>query len=115
MTTTTTPNTPALRCEGKYTNEEAQLILTLGETFAIQRHFGQEIGQGLHGMELVGGIIWALERRECLAAQDARLFSWADLESVSMGALNDYFKPDEIDVDGETPETESGKDSPLSE
>ena len=108
MTTTTTDTIP-LRAAGLYTMEEAQLVLTIGEVNAIQRHFGQEIGSGLFGMELVQGVLWALERRECLKHPEAKLVSWADTEALPLGALNDYFKPDEIEADPEAPEGESGK------
>lgn len=108
--TTTIQDPITLRCAGKYTMEEAQLVLTIGEVNAVQRHFGQEIGQGLFGMELVSGVIWALERRAALAA-DEKLVSWAEVDALPLGALNDYFIPDEVEVDPDAPEGESGKGS----
>lgn len=111
--TTTVQDAIRLRCAGKYTMEEAQLVLTIGEVNAIQRHFGQEIGAGLFGMELVSGVLWALERRAALEANE-KLVSWAEVDALPLGNLNDYFRPDEIEADDSAPESESGKDSTLS-
>ena len=112
MTETTT--TIPLRHSGKHTMEEAQLLLTLGEANAIQRHYGHEMGQGLYGIELTAGVIWALERRSNLAASE-KFVTWDQVEAIPLGDLNDYFIPEQIDVDETTPETESGKDSAPSE
>jgi len=113
--TTETTETKALRSAGRYTMDEAQSILTLGEANAIQRHYGQEIGQGLYGLELSQGLIWALERREDLKDGAAKLTSWADMDEVTLVSLNDYFIEDEIEVDPAQPVGVVGKDSTPSD
>jgi len=117
MTDTTTPAPLELRNAGRWSNEEAQSILTLGEANAIQRHYGQEMsnvpGQGLYGLELAAGIIWALERRGALEA-GAKLTSWADVDALPLASLNGYFLEAELEADPTEPEGEQGKElSPV--
>lgn len=111
MTTETTETRTALRSAGRYSMDEAQEILTLGEANAIQRHYGQEIGKGLYGLELTQGLVWALERREDLREGASKLTSWADMDAVPLAAMNDYFTDAEIEVDPTEPEGEVGKES----
>ena len=85
--------------------------LTVGETRAIEQHYGRTMDGGLmSAVELMAGLVWALESRKELAAGRPKL-RWSDLDDWSLRRLSDYFAADdEIEIDPDDPETERGKE-----
>lgn len=61
----------------------------------------------LSGTALTVALIWAHERRAKLGQPDRP--DWDDFDSWTMRQVNDYFAPEEIEVEPSEPETESGK------
>lgn len=93
----------------KMSLQEAAENLTVAEVRAIERHYGKSLDSGdISGTDLNVGLIWALERREALAANSG-LPSWDSFDNWTMKELNSYFTPEEEEVIPSEPETESGK------
>lgn len=93
--------------------EESVELLTLGETMAIEGHFGKSIDGGMSAIELTAGVIWAFERRNDLKGTSGKRTDWHDIEAMKLRDLKTYFADEEIDIDPDDPETEQGKDDSL--
>jgi hypothetical protein len=91
--------------------QEAMEMLTVGEVQGIERHYGRSMESGnLSGTDLTAGVVWALERRKFTGKDKP---DWSVFEGWTMKNLNDYFEPEEIEVEPADPETEQGKDASL--
>lgn len=92
---------------------EAMKGLTVAEVRTIERHFGRTFDSGdLSGTDLTVAVIWAHERRRLLGQEDRP--NWESFDDWTLGQLEEYFRPEEFEIDPSEPEGESGKDSKLS-
>lgn len=95
----------------EYSLSEAMEVLTVGEVQGMERHYGRTLDSGsLSGTDLTAGVVWALERRN---GSGKDKFDWKDVEGFTMKALNDYFLPEEVEVDETNPDGDEGKDDSL--
>jgi hypothetical protein len=95
----------------EYSLSEAMEVLTVGEVQGMERHYGRTLDSGnLSGTDLTAGVVWALERR---TGSGKDKFDWKDVESFTMKALNDYFLPEAVEVDEDSPESDEGKGESL--
>lgn len=93
----------------KISIKEAMELLTVGEVFAIERHFGKTLDGGqMSAMEVAAGAIYCLERR-----RSGPSYTWAHVEAMPLGDVNTYFRPEEMDADPDDPDSDEGKGGAL--
>lgn len=99
----------------KLTLTEASEMLTIGEIRTIEKHYGRHFdGDDLSGNDQLSAVIWAMERRKP-REQGAPVFSWADVDLMTMKQATNYFAPEPVEADDTEPESEPGKDDSLAE
>lgn len=95
----------------KISLKEAMEMLQVGEVRAIERYYGKTFDGGeISGTDLTVAVVWAHERRKAFGDSTLKMPDWIDFDTWTLRQLNGYFEADEVEIDPEDPDTDSGKE-----